>query len=317
MKKNFLTPTTVAVLLLIFCISFNSCKKDEVYNPERKIKKIYEKFEDSPRYLQQEWTWDENKLMRIDYYYHGNNNIENSEYYTYEENKLTKVEDNEGYFQISYTGFKYSKIEYFKKDDNLLIASWDFSYRNNKVSKIILTYDYSFWIPDKIGRGGFLSSLISKDFISAIENSAKEQTKGSSYPKAVTLTYKYNGDNIKEEKWKTDNTGGLTDMVVFYKSYDKMLSPFHKHVGLMNFESFVVPFSIDLVTSKSNPLEVQKLPTEGLMKEITYKYSYKYDNNFPIEVEVTKISVYRTGYHSNYTYYPDITNCYKTYYEYE
>jgi len=152
-EKTFLKFTTITLSLLILCASFNSCQKDQAYNPEQKIKKIYimrDIF--SPKILWQEWTWDENKLMRIDYY-PDDNSLSATEYYTYEENKLIKVEDSEGYFQISYTGFKYNKIEYFKKDDNLLIASWDFSYRNNKVSKIILTYDYSFWIPYNLSSG--------------------------------------------------------------------------------------------------------------------------------------------------------------------
>ena len=152
-EKTFLKFTTITLSLLILCALFNSCQKDQAYNPEQKIKKIYimrDIF--SPKILWQEWTWDENKLMRIDYY-PDDNSLSATEYYTYEENKLIKVEDSEGYFQISYTGFKYNKIEYFKKDDNLLIASWDFSYRNNKVSKIILTYDYSFWIPYNLSSG--------------------------------------------------------------------------------------------------------------------------------------------------------------------
>jgi|GEM_PF-696078 len=313
MKKSFLKFTTITLSLLILCVSFNSCQKDQAYNPEQKIKKIYIMGDIFfPKILWQEWTWDENKLMRIDYY--PGDNFSATEYYTYEENKLIKVEDNEGYFQISYTGSGYNKIEYFKKDDNLLIASWDFSYRNNKVSKIILTYDYSFWIPDKIERGGFLSSLISKDFISTIESSAKKQTKGSSYPKVITLTYKYNGDNIKEKKWETDDSSGYIDMTICYKSYDKMLNPFHKHVGLMNIESFSAPLN-ELVTSKNNPLEVQELISEGYMKEIIYKYSYKYDKSFPIEVLTTRIYVYRENYF-NIPNYID-TTAYYTYYEYE
>ena len=166
----------------------------------------------------------------------------------------------------------------------------------------------------KIGRGGFLSSLISKEFISTIVNSAKELTKGSSYPKIITLTYKYNGDNIKEKKQETDNSGGHINMIICYKSYDKMLNPFHKHVGLMNVESFLAPLN-ELVTSKNNPLKVQELISEGFMKEIIHNHSYKYDKNFPIEVLTTRISVYRESYF-NIPNYID-TTVYYTYYEYE
>ena len=185
MTKTFLKFTTVAVLLFIFCVSFNSCKKDEHYNPERKIKRIYYGSENGVKYLQQEWSWDDNKLMRIDYYF-GDNNIGNTEYYTYEKNKLVKVEDVDGYFQISYSGFKYDKIEYFSKENDRFIGTWDFSYRNNKISKTVFKYDNVFWI-NKITKDGFLSFLIPTEIISTLENSAKSNIE------KLIMTYKYKG----------------------------------------------------------------------------------------------------------------------------
>ena len=313
MKRNFLKFMIVVIWLLINCISFHSCQKDEIYNPEQKIKKIYLenlRYGAFPKVLWQEWTWDSNKLMRIDYYSPNNNNISNTEYYTYEENKLVKVTDNYGYFQIFYNDSKYDKIEYLKKDDNFLIATWDFSYRNNKVSKIIFTYDYSDWWINKIDQSGFLFSLIPKEFITTIENSAKGH-KNSSYPMVTTFTYKYNGDNIKEVKWESDEYSSITTI---YKFYDNKLNPFHKHVGLMDIAPLL--HLIDVVTSKNNPVEVQKLRSQGPVAEVMSKYSYKYNKSFPFEVEVTEITKYRIGY-SDITYYSDTTDNYKTYYEWE
>jgi hypothetical protein len=53
-------------LLVTICESINSFQKEKVYNPERKIKKIYAGTMDGPKKLQQERTWDENKLLRIE-----------------------------------------------------------------------------------------------------------------------------------------------------------------------------------------------------------------------------------------------------------
>ena len=92
MKKLNLKFTTITLVLLTVCISLNSCKKAETYNPERKIKKIYTQYSDKPKYLSQEWYWDNNKLVKIDYYSFHGYDIINTEDYIYEGNKLVKVQ---------------------------------------------------------------------------------------------------------------------------------------------------------------------------------------------------------------------------------
>ena len=290
MKRNFLPTPIVAVLLLIFCVSLNSCEKNEAYNPERKIKKIYTGTADGPKYLEQKWTWDENKLLRIDYYYDDGDiaYIAYTEHYTYEENKLVMVENRYGYFQIFYSGFRYNKIEYYSNAENLLIGTWEFLYKNNKISKTIFTFDEpDIWI-DKITQNGFISFLIPKEFIPTIESSAK---RGAA---RFITTYKYNGNNIKEQKLGLD--GSEYSAILIYKSYDKMLNPFYKHADWNNFEVF---------TSKNNPLEVEITSPAGHFSRVIDKLSYKYDKNFPIEMVRTRVFDNDSGFGN------------KTYYEYE
>ena len=298
MKKIYLQLITKLVFLLIFCVSFLSCRKDETYNPEQKIQRIYEIGYVGPKYLIQEWTWDNDRLMKIDYY--RDISLYLTEHYTYEKNKLVKVEDDDGYYKISYTHLKYKKIEYYQ--DGRLIATWDFSYLNNKVSKIIFSYENNHFFVNQMINGRFLSSLMSKEVISTLENFDKGSK--SDFQTTITIKYKYTGGNIREMKLAFDDQDH--SVTIFYKSYDKEQNPFYKHIEFTN-----NPFTnlLNVASSKNNPIDVFlliELPPrisgqEKFYQEKTYKYSYKYDNNFPVEEEQTENDMYR----------------YKRYYEYE
>jgi len=267
MERKFLKITTIIALLLCSCIAFNSCEKESPYNPEQKIKKIY-----SWNELRQEWTWDDDKLTSI--FYYDKNFITNIESYIYDKNRLLKkIEDKYGYYQISYSNSRYKKIEYFDKE-SVLMGIWDFSYRNNKVYQIKFMYSNDYLI-DKITKGGFISSLIAKEFISLIEHSPKGAKE--SY---VTFTYKYEGDNIAQLKLEFEGTENSATLV--YKSYDIMQNPFYRQIDLDN--SIYNPHLYTLfLTSKNNPLELELYENESLF--IIHYYSYVYDNELPIEVE--------------------------------
>jgi len=292
--KN-LNLTAVVLVMLTICISFNSCKKDETYNPERKIKRIYYNFSDGHKYLAQEWTWDNNKLIRIDYYPMYGSDIFNTEYFIYEESKLVKVQDDNGYYLISYKSSKYDKIEYYRNDDNLLIFNCNFTYKNNKVSKIIFTV-YDMWI-SKMAKDGFITFLFNKDMFSNFEQMVISSTGKSFFPTVSTITYKYNGDNLKEKIWEINESQRIT---FIYKAYDSMKNPYYKYLGLMNHVSGFR--NIEIVASKNNLLESNIL--DSFVPEYLgiNKYSYKYENDYPIEVDAHEMTLYGN---------------YKTYYEYE
>jgi len=287
--------TTIVLVLLTVCISFNSCKKDETYNPERKIKKIYYDFSDGHKYLAQEWTWNNNQLVRIVYYPMYGSGIFNTEYYIYEDNKLVKVQDNYGYYLISYKDFKYDNIEYYEKDDNMPMFNCDFLYKNNKISKIIFTF-YDMWV-SKMAKDGFITFLFNKDLIANFEQMVMSSTEKSFFPTVSTITYKYDRDNLKEKIWEINESQRIT---FIYKSYDSMKNPYYKYLGLMNhFSGFR---NIEIVASKNNLLESNILVSHAPEYLGINKYSYKYDNDFPIEVDAHEMTLYGN---------------YKTYYEYE
>jgi hypothetical protein len=302
MKKTYLTLIPLAVLLIAFCVPFYSCKPEEpeeekpIEKPlvqEPKLKKVYvQNPNNETKHLMQEWFWDKNILKKI-VYYSDNENIEKTSNYFYEKNRLVKVEDEGGSFHISNSNSNYSKIEYYRNDFDVPIATCDFFYENNKVSKIIYTADDDFWV-NKITKGVFSPSVIPKEFTSAIESESKRKSEND-----ITITYKYSGDNI--EKMQLIISGFV--ITYTFISYDKMKNPFHNKLQFYYDELYLN----ELVTSKNNLLEMELyIPFE---LSGTIKYSYKYEKNMPVEEEQI-VTVYDGGSSGN-------TEVYKTYYEYE
>ena len=289
MKKTLLKFTTISVLFLTFCIAFSSCKK-EIYDPGRKIKKIYS---DVQKTLDQEWTWEKNNLIKIDYFNPNNGQIDYSEYFFYKNSKLVKIQDDEGHIQISYTNSRYDKIEQYSNDGSLL-ATWDFSYKSNKIERIVFTYEKDY-MSKKMTENGFLSALIPKEFLPAVEKSGNAKNK-----KTVSYTYKYDGDNVKEIKVEYEDT--KVSITITFKSYDTMQNPLYRKIVLPR-DTYGSDF---LITSKNNPLEVEiRMPTDVYEFIQQINYSYIYDGNFPIEM-VMKVTM--SGM---------INRSFRTYYEYE
>jgi len=317
-QKNIFT-TTIMMALLAGIVAFQACQKEGKYNPEQKISKIYDDVYEHvsfwneetetwdvrqelkyPKQLTEEWIWKDDKLSEINYWglYNGIMTFWGTDYYFYKNGRLDRIEydDESDYTKISYNGSKYDKFEYFS--DDILWFSAEFSYENDKVSKIVVEQKYvpGYTIPK---RDPF-SSFIPKEFISMMNADLKKAEKGVTWetPRKQTVYYTYNGDNIKEIKVEIDRFYGYeifeTKSWVFnYLSYDNKQNPFYKKTDI-NF--WGIDYYVFGVTSKNNPLEV----SIGFQKSPDIIYSYKYENDFPVEVE-KKQDIYT----------------FKTYYEYE
>ena len=78
-------------LCAVLCAALISCEKEKpgVYNPKKKIQKIYCE-NDGEKVLDQVWNWSGKLLNRIDYYYHGN--VAGSDVYSYDsKNRIVRI----------------------------------------------------------------------------------------------------------------------------------------------------------------------------------------------------------------------------------
>ena len=264
MKKVLLLCMTVCLLAL-------GCEKEGVYNPSKKIKRVYYS---TSKHLTQEWKWNKNQLQKIDYYW--NNSIHYTENFKYDDkNRITKIEDYDtgDYTTISYSDDGYNKIEYYW--ENILIISAAVKYENKKISRIDIVY-YDCEEDKNIKSDGFISNIIPKEIIERVNN--HKGTKGA-YP--VTVTFKYAGDNVSE---MTSIEEGYTANYS-YENYDKNLNPY--------FHALTDGFGMYCL-SKNNVGRIIYRGTfsEGDTEMGTTDFEYTYDGKFPTEV-VQKIGTSR------------------------
>ena len=99
----------VATIIACFAVIgvFTACKKDGVYNPSKKISKIYYQNAGSGKTLSAIYEWDKNKLMKI--------KAPSGTYFTlfeYDGNRVTKIADSDGDWtaRVTYDGSKFDKL---------------------------------------------------------------------------------------------------------------------------------------------------------------------------------------------------------------
>ena len=269
----------VLLLCMAICLLLLGCEKDGVYNPSKKIKRIsYQELNDVKR-LSQEWTWDKNLLKTVQYYSY-NAMPSYDERYSYEKNRLVKVEDNEGYFyKITYQNDQYDKVEYYSPV-GILMESIKFTYENKKVAKIVETifnYDDFKSLPEQ----GFIAHLLSPELIREW-NKMTSYAKGKATETTAQTTFKWNNNNISEI------ISEFSMMIYGENAKSKTVMTFEKYDTKENplYHSFA-----NIITSKNNPIELivkselthPSLP-QPISSRYTSTYEYEYDSKFPTQI---------------------------------
>ena len=291
MKQHVLVSTSF-VLIIMFGMS--SCKKDGVYNPKKKISKIYTQQEQQKKQLVQTWTWNDKKLSRIDYvsgYY---------ELFEYTGKQISKINNSDGgYMDFIYDGSKISKIEYYK--DKELLELYTFEHAKGKVSKIAVeqygkedTYEYasSSHKNEKMNVLQFILPERSCENLSSYFSQRKYQKSNQIDTSIISLTwYEKNVVKIIFEYF-----GGYKDYeyTITY-NHDKKKNPLCGFLSY-DFDDPVFGYSKNNIT--------REYIADNNYDTWEYNYSYIYDDNVPIQSTRTrKIGTYN--------------NTLITYYEYE
>jgi hypothetical protein len=266
----------VLLLCMAICLLILGCEKEGVYNPSKKIKRISTQYQNDLKRLNSEWTWEKNLLKKVQYYsYTGAPSYD--ERYTYDKNKLVKVEKNDGYYtKILYNGDKYDKMEYCSPQGQIFL-SLKFTYEGNKVSQIDQTeFDYD---DDKsLQNAGFISNVLSQEVVSGLTKMlSKSKSKSTEYRSRIT--FKYEGNNISESVLSYSEENFTFKETNTFEKYDKSLNPLYH-------SNFAV------VGSKNNPLELIIKTEETYYDEYesdryTVSYEYECDGKFPTQVYAT------------------------------
>lgn len=202
-----------------------------VYNPGKKIKKVYvsDEYSYPVKELEEVWHWNGNLLTSIDYY--DNGQVYYNENYIYDGNRLSRIEmANHSYYSSQYSDFEYEgnllKSINRKGSGNwgTFIETFMFEYQDDKISKInqnfsssdpnaneVVLYELS-WTGDNV------RSIITRTGNGASYAALRYDTKEN--PLCGFYTIKYDECILsclsKNNIVSVDATGGEDDVLIGY-----------------------------------------------------------------------------------------------------
>lgn len=279
MKKFKFLPILLGVL---FVASMISCTKEGVYNPSKKIQRVYNASTYTDKYLSQVWNWEGKLLKSVDHFSSGGG-LSFTENFTYDGSRLIRVDDfsNSEYATFDYDGSVLKTYNYYYK--NKLSSTINFTYDGKKVTQIIYTiYD------DKK-----VESHLTAPVPAIIRESMDVLAEKADASKGLrTITYQFTWTNDNITKMVGTSEG---EMMTATFTYDAKNNPFKGYLNLYSVEDPSMFYSKNNVT--------QYMQTELNGENDIYNYTYQYDGN-----DYPTMSI-RTRVDSDYSF--------TTFYEYD
>lgn len=261
--KKIIVFLSAILAIAIVVILFNSCEdQTSVYNPGKKISKVYEKESGKPEYLTEKWVWSGNKVVSISYYEEGE--FDAKDEFIYEGSKVVKIRDSRGYYvDYNYIGKKFESLKFHNAVHDLLIEV-TFQYDGEKISLITLKeYGVDKNVISMIERG-FLGKLLSKEGMKSVAEKLANPTKAT-----TVIDLSYEGENLS-----SITEGDVVTTFANYDTHSNVLYNFFPYTAYRGFNHYVF--------SKNNPgtITVQR----ALFTSITYN-TYTYDGDFPVTIQ--------------------------------
>lgn len=271
MKKSIIFCLCVALVAL-----FISCdKKEGVYNPSKKIQKIYT-VEDGDKELSEVWHWDGKVLTSIDYI---DDMYAKTATFSYDKNnRLVAMDANGAHSELIYDGKYIKAIE--TSYEGVVISTTEFEHQNGKISEMRLTdvyMDDDVW--DKMLIVNPMRYVIPEAF-PVVEKTMKKCAKAKGNDQIIIkLNWKGNNANSMEI---TSTMWGQTMTEYIELTFDNMNNPMY---GLLT--SMGSDVATNLFVNKNNPLS---MTYSYLGLEVgKVNYTYEYENNFPTKITMIVI----------------------------
>ena len=271
----------LASMMLIFIVSSCDRIEDGAYSPKEKISKIYSDDMDGDKELESVWNWNKKQLQSIDYYW--NDNIDYSEYYTYnDDGRIESILDidNDEKIRYEYDDEKLSKAYYY--DGGELVYKYDFVYDGKKLSKIIWKVNTDdFWKKNSEKRHIDPINIIMPQY--DIKNVKKFVTKANlNRDNTTELPIKLEWDNDNVSKMSMDITiDGYSIGIIMEFKYDDKLNPFKNLLTLYPEESSCFEFSKNNVTEIKYTEYIKEGSYYESDTDVDY-FAYTYDGKYPV-----------------------------------
>lgn len=278
--KKILTILAIACAAFIFA----GCQKDGVYNPSKKISKIYYTSTSGVKSLDQIWTWNGKLLDKIDHYYYGT--FGHTYNFTYDGKRLTRMDCykyNE-YIEYKYDGSHLSEANVFSSGSLRLI--YKFTYKSGKLES--MTYTATSKGNNEKMEINPLTFVFGPEISQSIERAQKIYAAKNNAKGTYTENYKFTWENgeVSQCVISYHGDGSYGEHTIKY-TYDKKKNPF---IGaLIEFypESNMLSGSL----CKHNITKADDTYMEdGVMATWSTTCDYSYDkSNYPISKRETGI----------------------------
>lgn len=262
--------TTTLFMTLLLATAITSCDKDGVYNPKEKIDKIYVDA-GSGKYLSEDWTWDNKQLKTISYC-DTTGAVNYTETFTYNDNRLSQVDNQEYGETAKYT---YDKRRLHQADfynNNVLYMSCFFEYDDNKLSDIKVTVTDTDKGLNTKGVANPLNYVLPKQAVQSINNVMKENPARGTVN--FEIDFAWDGNNVSEMGIDFNEYS-----VLYVFEYDDKLNSFR---NFLNSDLEEILYGHGIYKSKNNVTAYTLMEAAmGFSYTESYYISYTYDGRFP------------------------------------
>ena len=267
MKKNIIFCLCVVVIAM-----FSACNKDPegVYNPSKKIQKIYDVNDNGVKELEEVWNWDGELLTSI-------NCVDESYPYTLtfsydSKNRLIAMDEGSSHSEFIYDGKYLQKI--VSTSGGIEVGTMEFEHEKGKISVIKISdifYDTDWDIKVAATPLRLVIPQAYPAMEKAIQKCSKE-AKGD----PIILKLNWKGDNVSSMDI-TVSSWGMTMTQTTELTYDNKNNPMY---GL--FSSIGSDVAANLFVNKNNPLTMKS--TYMGMEMSSSDFTYEYEGNYPTKV---------------------------------
>ena len=284
------------ITILVFaCVAllFSACQKEGVFNPKKKISKIYTSSSytvdgnttTSNRTLTEEWTWNKNNtLAKTDHHF---GLYESTETYTYDKKRVVRIDGtttdiNFGHsytyrIEFKYNGKELSEAAYYDGDE--LQTKLVFTHQNGKISKIELV---EIGMEDWEKHINSLHTLLPEHLYSGLEKMYKKRMSKSNTKDVSSIIWEltWDKDNISKSILTARWVEGDEKDIAEYK-YDNFNNPFYGYLSPEMGEHSGADYF-----SKNNIIQIttQYLSSDPEDEGSTDidNYSYTYEGKYPV-----------------------------------
>lgn len=267
MKKNIIVCLCVSVIAL-----FSACNKDAegVYNPSKKIQKIYDVNDNGVKELEEVWNWNGNLLTSI-------NCVDESYPYTMtfsydSKNRLATMDADGSHSEFIYDGKYLQKI--VSTSEGVEVATMEFEHEKGKISVIKISDIFGDDDWDFKGAATPLRLVFPEAYPTVKKAIQKCDREAKGDPIIMKLNWK--GDNVSSIDI-TVSAWGMTMTQTTELTYDNKKNPMY---GL--FSSIGSDVATNLFVNKNNPLTMKStyMGTEMGSSDFTYEY----EGNYPTKI---------------------------------